>query len=35
VFWHNRIGLPARDGVAPEFCEPSLAGLPAVALASE
>jgi 2-haloacid dehalogenase len=35
VFWHNRIGLPARDGAAPEFCEPSLHRLAAVALASE
>jgi 2-haloalkanoic acid dehalogenase type II len=35
VFWHNRIGLPARDGAAPEFCERSLHTLPGVALASE
>ena len=35
VFWHNRIGLPARDGAAPEFCEISLHRLADVALASE
>jgi len=33
VFWHNRIGLPPRDGVRPEFCEPSLARLPQIVLA--
>jgi 2-haloacid dehalogenase len=35
VFWHNRIGLPARDGAEPEFCERSLHWLAAVALAGE
>ena len=33
VFWHNRIGLQPRDGVRPEFCEPSLARLPQIVLA--
>jgi 2-haloacid dehalogenase len=33
VFWHNRIGLPPRDGARPEFCEPSLARLPQIVLA--
>ena len=35
VFWHNRIGLPARDGAVPEFCERTLEHLATVALASE
>jgi 2-haloacid dehalogenase len=35
VFWHNRIGLPARGGAVPEFCERALDRLPAVALARE
>jgi 2-haloacid dehalogenase len=35
VFWHNRIGLAARDSTAPEFRERSLASLPNVALAKE
>ena len=33
VFWHNRIGLPARDGAVPEYCERSLHRLPDVVLA--
>lgn len=32
VFWHNRIGLPGRDGAVPEFSERSLDRLPEVAL---
>jgi 2-haloacid dehalogenase len=32
VFWHNRIGLPPRGGPEPDFCEPSLARLPEIAL---
>ena len=32
VFWHNRIGLTARQGAEPEFCERSLHRLPDVAL---
>ncbi len=28
VFWHNRIGLPAPAGAAPQFCEPTLRRLP-------
>ncbi|HSR81968.1 MAG TPA: HAD-IA family hydrolase [Hyphomicrobiaceae bacterium] len=33
VFWHNRIGLPPRDGAQAEFCEASLARLPQIVLA--
>jgi len=33
VFWHNRIGLTARDGAKPEFCEPFLHRLATVVLA--
>ena len=35
VFWHNRIGLPARDDTKPEFCESSLHRLAAVVLDGE
>ena len=24
VYWHNRMGLPAHDGAAPDFMETSL-----------
>jgi 2-haloacid dehalogenase len=33
VFWHNRIGLPGRDGAMPEFSERSLDLLPKVVFA--
>jgi 2-haloacid dehalogenase len=33
VFWHNRIGLPARDDTKPQFLEQSLEPLPGVVLA--
>ena len=33
VYWHNRVGLAARDDTRPDFCEPSLARLPEIALA--
>ena len=32
VFWHNRIGLPARDDARPQFSDRSLHGLPAIVL---
>jgi 2-haloacid dehalogenase len=32
VFWHNRIGLPARGDATPEFCEPTLDSLASVVL---
>lgn len=31
VFWHNRLGLTARDGAAPEYCEQSLHRLASIA----
>ena len=31
VYWHNRIGLPAQDGVVPDHLEPTLDRLAAVA----
>jgi 2-haloalkanoic acid dehalogenase type II len=34
VFWHNRVGLPGRDGAVPEFCERSLQRLPDVVFAT-
>jgi 2-haloacid dehalogenase len=35
VFWHNRIGLVAREGAAPEFTERSLDRLATVVLARD
>jgi 2-haloalkanoic acid dehalogenase type II len=32
VFWHNRIGLPARGDAMPEFCESTLDSLASVVL---
>ena len=32
VFWHNRIGLPAREGAVPQYCERSLERLPDLVL---
>jgi 2-haloalkanoic acid dehalogenase type II len=32
VFWHNRVGLPGRDGAVPQFSERSLDRLPEVVL---
>jgi 2-haloacid dehalogenase len=32
VYWHNRIGLPAREGAIPQFLERSLDRLPQVVL---
>ena len=34
VFWHNRIGLAAREGAVPEHCERSLHHLPGLILAA-